>query len=92
MALWRRTPHKIPAINEWITREFAARGLSPPRCTPEALAQALERERQLTIEFRAHASDDPGVYGLLYRKEGCDVIGCVKMLEIGQFENAGYNG
>jgi hypothetical protein len=72
MALWRRTPDKIPAVDEWITREFAARGLSPPDCTPEALAQALERERQITIELRAHASDDPGVYGLLYRKEGCE--------------------
>jgi hypothetical protein len=47
------------------------RGLSPPDCTPEALAQALERERQITIVFRPHASDDPGVYGLLYRKAGC---------------------
>jgi hypothetical protein len=72
MALWRHTSHKPPAINEWITREFAARGLSPPHCTPEALAQALERERQITIELRAHASDDPGVYGLLYRKVGCE--------------------
>jgi hypothetical protein len=71
MARWRRRPRKVPVVDEWITREFAARGLSPPHCTPEALAQALERKRQITIEWRAHASDDPGVYGLLYRKEGC---------------------
>jgi len=25
----------------------------------------------MTIEFRPHASDDPGVYGLLYRPAGC---------------------
>ena len=50
----------------WITREFAVRGLAPPHCTPEALARALEREGQITIELRPHASDDPGVYGLLY--------------------------
>jgi len=67
---WRQTSHKAPAGDEWITREFAVRGLSPPHCTPEALARALERERQITIEFRPHASDDPGVYGLLYRREG----------------------
>jgi hypothetical protein len=36
---------------------------------PEALAWALERERQITIEFRLQPSDDPGVYGLLYHKE-----------------------
>src|SRR2546430_7644603 len=49
---------------------FRSRGLTPPHCTPEALAQALERERQIIITFHPHASDDPGVYGLLYRQEG----------------------
>lgn len=63
----RRTSRTAGAVAAWITHEFVVRGLSPPHCTPEALAQALERERQITIEFRAHASDDPGVYGLLYR-------------------------
>ena len=43
------------------------RGLAPPHCTPEALARALEREGQITIALRPHASDDPRVYGLLYR-------------------------
>ena len=66
---WRQRAHKAPAGDAWITREFAARGLSPPHCTPEALARVLERERQITIEFRPHASDDAGVYGLLYRRE-----------------------
>ena len=70
-AWWRRTPRSARAVDEWITREFAVRGLSPPDCTPEALARALERERQITIAFRPHVSDDPGVYGLLYRKAGC---------------------
>ena len=69
LPLWRHTPRKANAASEWITREFAMRGLVPPHCTPEALARALERERHITIEFRAHRSDDPGVYGLLYRKE-----------------------
>jgi hypothetical protein len=53
----------------WITREFTRRGLTPPHCTPAALARALEHERQITIMFREHASGDPGVYGLLYRSE-----------------------
>jgi hypothetical protein len=57
-------------VDAWITREFAARSLAPPRYTPEALARALERERQITIVFRVHASDDPRIYGLLYRTEG----------------------
>jgi hypothetical protein len=69
-AWWRRTPRRAHGVAEWITREFAVRGLSPPDCTPEALARALERERQITIEFRPSASDDPGVYGLLYRNAG----------------------
>jgi hypothetical protein len=72
MARWRRTHRTVSPVDTWITREFAARGLSPPHCTPEALAQALELERQITIALRAHASDDPGVYGLLYRKAGCE--------------------
>ena len=64
---WWHTPHTAGAADAWITREFAVRGLAPPHCTPEALAQALERERQITIAFQPHASDDPGVYGRLYR-------------------------
>jgi hypothetical protein len=72
MAAWRRrqtrrTPYPVA---DWITREFASRGLVPPHCTPEALAYALERERGITIAFVPHASDDPGVYGLVYRAEG----------------------
>jgi hypothetical protein len=43
--------------------------LAPPHCTPEALAQILERERQIVITFRPHASDDPGVYGLICHEE-----------------------
>ena len=70
-AWWRRTPRQAQGIAAWITREFAVRGLSPPDCTPEALARALERERQITIECRPHASEDPGVYGLIYRHAGC---------------------
>ena len=65
---WRYTPRTVHE-DDWITREFTSRGLTPPHCTPEALARALERERQITIVFRAHASGDPGVYGLLYRSE-----------------------
>lgn len=66
----RRRHRPQYAVEAWITREFAMRGLFPPHCTPEALARALEHERQITIEFRSHVSDDPGVYGLLYRQEG----------------------
>ena len=69
-ARWWTPPRPTPVVEAWIRREFAGRGLAPPDCTPEALARALERERQITIEFRPHASDDPGVYGLLYRPEG----------------------
>jgi hypothetical protein len=68
-ARWRHTARPARAVDAWITREFAVRGLSPPNCTPEALARALERERQITIAFQVHASADPGVYGLLYRPE-----------------------
>ncbi len=71
---WQSTPHENGAVDEWIRREFTVRGLSPHDCTPEALARALERERHMTIEFRPHASDDPGVYGLLYRPAGCPDI------------------
>lgn len=71
MARQRRTDGAAHGVDVWITREFAMRGLFPPHCTPEALARALERERQITIEFQSHVSDDPGVYGLLYRREGC---------------------
>jgi len=67
---WQHTPRPASAVDEWIRREFESRGLTPPHCTPEALAQALERERQIVITFRPHASDDPGVYGLLYHQEG----------------------
>jgi hypothetical protein len=67
MARRRRTRRTIPPVAAWITREFAVRGLAPPHCTPEALARALEREGQITIALRPHASEDPGVYGLLYR-------------------------
>lgn len=73
-SLWWHPSRKASAASEWIIREFTMRGLAPPHCTPEALARALERERNITIEFRPHASNDPGVYGLLYRKEGCDPI------------------
>lgn len=73
-SLWRHKPRKALAASEWIICEFAKRGLSPPNCTPEALARELERERNITIEFRTHESDDPGVYGLLYRKEGYERI------------------
>jgi hypothetical protein len=67
---WRHTPCSARAVHEWITHEFTVRGLSPPDCTPEALARALERERHITIAFQPHASSDPGVYGLLYRPVG----------------------
>jgi hypothetical protein len=62
------SPQRV--VDAWIRREFEGRGLVPPHCTPEALAQALERERQIVITFLPHASDDPGIYGLLYRQEG----------------------
>ena len=73
-SLRRHKSRRSRATDEWIIREFAMRGLAPPDCTPEALAQAIERERNITIEFRSHESGDPGVYGLLYRKEGCERI------------------
>lgn len=56
-------------VDDWIMGEFTKRRLAPPHCTPEALARALERERQITIAFRPYESDDPGVYGMLYRSE-----------------------
>lgn len=64
---WRPTPPPAHVVDTWITHEFVVRGLSPPHCTPVALARALERERQMTIVFQPHASDDPGVYGLVHR-------------------------
>lgn len=67
---WQYAPCPAHAVAAWIRREFEGRGLAPPQCTPEALAQALERERQIVITFRPHVSDDPGVYGLLYRQDG----------------------
>lgn len=66
----RQTGPSSRPIPDWITREFARRGLVPPHCTPEALARALERERGITIAFVPLASDDPGVYGMLYRHAG----------------------
>lgn len=68
---WRRrqTARTSRIVDDWITREFARRGLTPPHCTPEALAHALEHERRITIEFKCHPSDDPGVYGLLYHRK-----------------------
>ena len=70
----RRKHNTRGGVAEWITHEFTALDLSPPDCTPEALARALERTRRITIEFRPHASDDPGVYGLLYRHETCNAL------------------
>ena len=69
---WRRrqTTHTTRPVEDWITREFACRGLVPPHCTPEALARALERERGIIIKFVPHVSEEPGVYGLVYRHEG----------------------
>lgn len=66
-AVWRSTPHPGQGVDAWITHEFTVRGLAPPHCTPAALARALERERQLTILFQPHVSDDIGVYGLVHR-------------------------
>jgi len=69
-ARWWPWPRPVPGGAAWITREFTARGLAPPHCTPEALAEALARERQITIVFQPHASEDPGIYGQLYRPAG----------------------
>ena len=66
----RQTTHLTPPVADWITREFACRGLVPPHCTPEALASALERERGISIRFVPHVSEEPGVYGMVYRHEG----------------------
>ena len=70
---WRRrqTARTTQPVEDWITREFAGRGLVPPHCTPEALARALERERGICIRFVPYVSEEPGVYGLVYRHEGC---------------------
>ena len=69
---WRRrqTTHTTRPVEDWITREFACRGLVPPHCTPEVLARALERERGISIRFVPHVSEEPGVYSLVYRHEG----------------------
>ena len=70
---WRRrqTARTTKPLEDWITREFACRGLVPPHCTPEALARTLERERGIIIRFVPHVSEEPGVYGLVYRHEAC---------------------
>ena len=70
-ARWWTPPRPTPVVEAWIRREFAGRGLAPPDCTPAALARALERERQITIAFRPHVSEDPGVYGMLARLAAC---------------------
>jgi hypothetical protein len=67
---WRQTARTTQPVEDWITREFACRGLVPPHCTPEALARALERERGISIRFVPHASEESGVYGLVYHHEG----------------------
>ena len=66
----RQTAHTTQPVEDWITREFASRGLVPPHCTPEALAGALERERGIRILFVPHESEEPGISGMLYRHEG----------------------
>jgi hypothetical protein len=60
------------AVDDRVAHEFAMRGLVPPHCTPENLARALERERQITIVFQPHESSDLGVYGAICRKKGSD--------------------
>ena len=72
MVAWRRRQiaRTTQPMEDWITREFACRGLVPPHCTPEALARALERERGISIRFVQHVSEEPGVYGMVYRHEG----------------------
>jgi hypothetical protein len=69
---WRQRQTEPPSrsVPDWITREFARRGLRPPHCTPKALARALERERGIHIRFVPCVSEEPGVYGLVYRHEG----------------------
>jgi len=69
MTVVRQAAQQTVHVDNWITCEFSKRGLTPPHCTPKALARALEREHQITIAFRPHVSDDPGVYGMLYRSE-----------------------
>ena len=66
----RQTARTTRPVEDWITREFACRGVVPPYCTPEALARALECERGIIITFVPHVSEEPGVYGLVYRHEG----------------------
>lgn len=66
---WRQqqTARTPQSVADWITREFALRGLVPPHCTPEALAHALERERGIRIRFVPDPIEEPGVSGMLYR-------------------------
>src|SRR6266581_4634135 len=70
-ARWWTPPRTASVVEAWIRREFAVRSLAPPDCTPAALARALERERQITIAFRPHVSEDPGVSGMLARLAAC---------------------
>lgn len=73
MRRWRQcAPCQVHALQERVAHEFATRGLVPPHCTPENLARALERERQITIAFQPHDSHDVGVYGGVYRIKGSD--------------------
>ena len=69
---WRRRQiaRTTRPMGDWITREFACRGLVPPHSTPAALARALERERGIIITFVPHVSAEPGVSGMVYRHEG----------------------
>src|SRR2546425_7634109 len=62
---WRRRQiaRTTRPMGDWITREFACRGLVPPHSTPAALARALERERGISITFVPHVSAEPGVSG-----------------------------
>jgi hypothetical protein len=69
IVVWRRQPTAppTPPVADWITHEFACRGLVPPHCTPEALARALERERGIRILFVPDDIDEPGVTGMVCR-------------------------
>lgn len=69
-AQWPSRRRRREPDTAWVAREFLVRSLVPPHCTPEALAQALERERHITIVFRSYMSNDPGVYRLLSRPKG----------------------
>src|SRR5262249_221309 len=69
---WRRqqTARTTQPVENWITREFASRGLVPPHCTPAALARALHPDPRMSIRFLPYLSQQPRVYGLVYRHEG----------------------